>query len=51
MKRREVERHVGPEPIHHLGALCFNFGRRVILARDEQRSNFKPNIRLMLKIP
>jgi hypothetical protein len=36
--------------IHHPGALCFAFGRRVILARDEQRSNLKPNIGLMLEI-
>jgi hypothetical protein len=46
MKGREVERHVGPESIHHPGALRFNFGRRVVLSRDEQRSNLKPNARM-----
>src|SRR6478672_2696469 len=36
MKGREVERHVGPESIHHPGALCFNFGGRVVLPWDKQ---------------
>src|SRR4029077_14677549 len=50
MKGREVERHVGPETIHHPGALCFNFGRRVVLSRNEQSGNLKPNIGLMLEV-
>jgi len=50
MKGREVERHVGPESIHHPGALCFNFSRRIVLARDEQSGDLKPNVGLMLEI-
>ena len=50
MKRREVERHVGAEPIHYPGALRFNFTGRVVLARNEQSGNLEPHVGLMLQV-
>src|SRR2546430_5201973 len=50
MKGREVERHVRPESIHHPDALCFNFSRRVVLSRNEQSGDLKPNVGPMFEI-
>jgi hypothetical protein len=48
VKGREVERHVSPKSINDPGTLCLNLSRRIVLTRNDQRSDLKPNIGLML---
>src|SRR5262252_7730680 len=50
MKGREMQRHVGAEPIHYPRTLRFNFTGRVVLARNEQGGNLEPNTSLMLQV-
>src|SRR6516225_8144820 len=50
MKGREMQRHVGAEPIHYPGALRFNFTGRVVLARNEQSGDLEPHVGLTLQV-
>ena len=50
VKRREMERHVGAEPIHDPFRERGNLGRAVIVAGDQQRRDLEPDAGLPLDV-
>ena len=50
MEGREMQRHVGPEALHHPGALRLEFGVGVVLAGNQQGRDLEPDLRLVLEV-
>jgi len=47
---REMERHVGTEMLEDPGAQRLEVGRRVVLARDQERSDLEPDPSFVLQV-
>ena len=47
---RSVAGGVGRASVNHPSAFCLNFGSGIVFARNEQRGDLEPNVRLMLEV-
>jgi hypothetical protein len=50
MERREVERHVGTEPLDDPARLGVDLPVRVVAARDQEGRDLDPDVRLVHEV-